>query len=706
MSGLHINELKQQHLDYIAKVRPAVNLLMNPKAEQVAEIKGRSPASKLIGRPYIKDGDLHDSYLKAGTAEGARQAGKNAAQLCLDQRVPDVDAWIVLNEPPVKEVEQVRLLAEFDSEFARQMSRGTSKACIGAFSRGTPEIPALGGGAILTAYAPALRIAYDVGAWLAIHQYGKYPLMADAQYLALRWQTHILPWYRSQGVPIPRYVMTEYGLDMGAGIDAQNQDGWRASPYAANFRDYAEHLLQLAQEYAKDPTCIGATVFCAGYMGWQSFAVDGPLLDYMTGLVWPSFTGIAAPAPTPSPIPSPMPVPAPTPTPDIKLPEWVKVTQAQAPAGQKVWRLAKAEYWDEAQSKGLHHIYIAEPHAPEQRAIVTTINGQSWEIPLDKPANEPAGNFAMSGIPNSYSVQMKGFPSDKVEGLAMIGNRHVSYRLWWELVTVATPVPTPQPTPTPERPTMPTLIQRLQQEFGNKFVDLRDSLPKHKNAKGERDKFFNRVDSRLMSHIILHYSTGNPVPVSPLSIANYHIFTNGWAEIGYHFVIDQGVLYYVGDVDTARAHVKNRNHEALGVCFTGIYDTELPSSADTDICKRLITRVLDPHYGHKKALAGHWQFMPDGRGHTDCPGRIVELIPVLRAPVPAPAPAPKPTRPPLPEDEIVYVQAGDLKTYLQKTTYWQEEYIRELAAKRYARAGAIRLSLAKLLAAGRDRWAA
>lgn len=306
--GLHINELKTQHLAFIGRVRPAVNLLLSPKREHALEIKARSPESKLIGRPYIKDGDFHQSYLGAGTAEGARQAGKNAAQLCLDHRISEIDAWIVLNEPPVATIEQVRLLAEFDAEFARAMSRGGSKACIGAFSRGTPEIAELGGAAILNAYTPALRTAYDVGAWLAIHQYGKHPLLHDAEYLALRWQAYTLPYYRRQGVPIPRYVVTEYGLDLGVGIDPQNRDGWRATPYLDNPIEYGNQLLRLAQEYAKDPLCMGATVFCAGYMGWQSFAVDGELLDYLATLPWPKF-GVSAPAPVPVPAPTPKPTP-------------------------------------------------------------------------------------------------------------------------------------------------------------------------------------------------------------------------------------------------------------------------------------------------------------------------------------------------------------------------------------------------------------
>lgn len=323
MAGININVLRPEHLAYIARVRPPVNFLKDPKYESAAEIKSASPESKLIGRPYMQDGALHNWYLEEGTAAGAQRAGKQAAQLCLDQGVPQCDAWILLNEPPVATVGQIQLLAEFDAEFARAMSKGGSKACIGAFSRGTPQIPREDGGAALSAYSPALRVVSDVGAWLTFHAYGKYPLYLDAEYLALRWQRHILPWYRAQGVPIPRYVITECGVDLGTGIDAENNDGWRKTPYNDDIPAYGRDLLMLMREYAKDPACIGATIFCAGHAGWESFVVDGPLLDHLATISWPKF-GAATPAPSPSPTPTPKPeTPMPIPSP-IKPPhEWL-----------------------------------------------------------------------------------------------------------------------------------------------------------------------------------------------------------------------------------------------------------------------------------------------------------------------------------------------------------------------------------------------
>lgn len=280
------------------------------------------------------------------------------------------------------------------------------------------------------------------------------------------------------------------------------------------------------------------------------------------------------------------------------------------------------------------------------------------------------------------------------DGLRLWGQRLASMRVNWN--RTVTPAPQPTPTPTPEVPMPDRLVQILSAKLGNRFKDVRASMPKGAGV-------YVYADSRKMPYIVLHYSAGLEGPVSAQNIAEYHVRPvsqggKGWPGIGYHFVIDEGIVYYVGSVDTQRAHVLGRNDEGLGVCIAGTYDTTLPSARNIEVLKLLI-KGLDESYQHEKKIEGHNQQLP---GHTACPGRIVELIPTLRTPVPAP----KPTRPPLPEDELIYVERGDLKTYMQKAAYWAEEEIRLYAAKQYLRASTVRASLAKLLAAGRDKWAA
>lgn len=170
-------------------------------------------------------------------------------------------------------------------------------------------------------------------------------------------------------------------------------------------------------------------------------------------------------------------------------------------------------------------------------------------------------------------------------------------------------------------PTMDLLAETLQTAFGAAFHDVRKTLP----ANGK----FNRADSHVMPYIAIHHTTG-PRTVSAEGIARYHTGTNGWAGIGYHFLIRMGELWYVGDVDTARAHVLGRNHEALGVAVTGDYSNQ-PMELEDWEALRLLIRTLDNFYVFPKELRGHRELTPPQ--HTTCPARLMDAIPTLREPL-------------------------------------------------------------------------
>lgn len=525
--SLNINVLQTQHLDAIRAMRPAATFILDPKSETSGAVKAAHPGTLLIGRPYVPDSELHNWYLSGDPA----QAGNRAAAICLEHRQsnPAVDAWILLNEPPVGSIDQIARLALFDMAFARAMWSGGSRGCIGAFARGTPQIPSIDGGAALRAYMPALRVAEDIGALVAIHQYGFSPLLKEAEWNALRWQIHILPWLASQGLNRFEYVVTETGCDLGTGRmeDGQVADGWKHAfgDTQAGRESYAGQLYALMSEYAKDYRCKGAMIFCAGNQNrWGSFDVTGEMLDRLMTIQWPP----VATAPAVPPVTPPKPV---------------------------------------------------EPQPPT-------------EVPM----------------------------TDK-------------------------------------------LVSILQAKLGSRFKDVRGDMPKGAG-------FYAYADSRKMPDIALHYSASAAGPTTPLGIAKFHTSPapagRGWPGIGYHFVIDDGTCYYVGSVDTQRAHVEGRNDTALGVCWTGTYETTLPGADHAEI-GRLLVAGLDEFYGHQKKLRGHNQILP---GHTLCPGRIVELIPLLRAPVVIP---PKPT--PLKYDKVVWAIEQSARILQQEGFQREHDYL-------------------------------
>lgn len=119
----------------------------------------------------------------------------------------------------------------------------------------------------------------------------------------------------------------------------------------------------------------------------------------------------------------------------INVPDWVEIDEAGTTAGTRYWRLTKIKYLDAHESGGLHHIFSMAPHDAE--VTLTLTNGQqTWNVPHDKPASEPAANFAM-WAKNEYTVWVTGRgveESDRAIGFHMPLKHHVVYQVWWELV--------------------------------------------------------------------------------------------------------------------------------------------------------------------------------------------------------------------------------------------------------------------------------
>jgi len=100
-------------------------------------------------------------------------------------------------------------------------------------------------------------------------------------------------------------------------------------------------------------------------------------------------------------------------------------------------------------------------------------------------------------------------------------------------------------------------------------------------------------------------------------IQNYHMNSNGWADIGYNFLVgEDGNAYEGRGWDRVGAHSPNYNSNALGVCVMGTFMTVNPNNAALTVTQQLIScgvnlRKLSATY----SLHGH----RDGTC-TSCPG--------------------------------------------------------------------------------------
>lgn len=152
-----------------------------------------------------------------------------------------------------------------------------------------------------------------------------------------------------------------------------------------------------------------------------------------------------------------------------------------------------------------------------------------------------------------------------------------------------------------------------------------------------------------VTHLIVHHSAGSNTssdwPAVVLSIWNSHVNTNGWADIGYNYLIDpQGRLYEGrgGGDNVTGAHFCGTNGGTMGTCILGTYtSTSMPDTA-----RKVLTRLLawkacgssiNPignswHASSSRNLS-HISGHRDGCA-TECPGqRTYNELPALRTAV-------------------------------------------------------------------------
>lgn len=98
-------------------------------------------------------------------------------------------------------------------------------------------------------------------------------------------------------------------------------------------------------------------------------------------------------------------------------------------------------------------------------------------------------------------------------------------------------------------------------------------------------------------------------------IEDFHRNVRGWSiGHGYHVdVFASGNIYIIGDPNSQRAHVGNRNHEFDGLCFIGTFTPEHgPTQVAWEVAMAYIKADGKPISG------GHRDLSPPG--YTTCPG--------------------------------------------------------------------------------------
>ncbi len=110
-----------------------------------------------------------------------------------------------------------------------------------------------------------------------------------------------------------------------------------------------------------------------------------------------------------------------------------------------------------------------------------------------------------------------------------------------------------------------------------------------------------------------------------MEVQRLHREDRGWADIGYHFMIDvDGRIYEGRDLAARGVHTAGHNTGSAGLCLLGDYRFAAPSAAQwaaaVDLGSWLVEALALTH------LAGHSQFNPS----TACPGAaLLQHLPGL-----------------------------------------------------------------------------
>lgn len=120
-------------------------------------------------------------------------------------------------------------------------------------------------------------------------------------------------------------------------------------------------------------------------------------------------------------------------------------------------------------------------------------------------------------------------------------------------------------------------------------------------------------------HTVTPTSDSMSVPARLRQIQAFHMFSRGWCDIGYNYLVSRdGRVWRGRGATTIGAHVENANTGNVGVSVIGTYTSTAPT--ETQMCNiaKLLRRLHEDFGGislNRTDVKGHRQL-----GSTSCPG--------------------------------------------------------------------------------------
>ena len=150
----------------------------------------------------------------------------------------------------------------------------------------------------------------------------------------------------------------------------------------------------------------------------------------------------------------------------------------------------------------------------------------------------------------------------------------------------------------------------------------------------ESDMLLNQEN--VVRYIVIHHSlTKDGIVNDWEAIRKYHIKTNGWRDIGYHFGVElyggEYVLRYGRPVPFKGAHVGDGgfNDRSIGVCVVGNFDLETVPPDQWKLATKLVAYLRKSLGIPKNLVVGHGEAQALVGIHVSsrksCPGKLFNM---------------------------------------------------------------------------------
>lgn len=126
--------------------------------------------------------------------------------------------------------------------------------------------------------------------------------------------------------------------------------------------------------------------------------------------------------------------------------------------------------------------------------------------------------------------------------------------------------------------------------------------------------------------ILIHHSlTKDQTVVDWPAIRRYHIETNGWDDIGYHWGIENVngaiVLQKGRPENVPGAHTIGMNDKSLGICVVGNYDLAVPSETVLNRLADLCALKCKEYHLRPEDIEPHHKYA----SYKTCPGSMFPM---------------------------------------------------------------------------------